>query len=85
MNELFDWAVDFDNLQLGDKIKIIYEEKSVDGQPVDVGRILSARFIHRGKNYDVFYFRQAIQDEYFDEKGNGLMKAFLRAPLKYSR
>jgi len=85
MNELFDWAVDFGNLQLGDKIKIIYEEKSVDGQPVDVGRILSARFIHRGKNYDVFYFRQAIQDKYFDEKGNGLMKAFLRAPLKYNR
>ena len=85
MNELFDWAVDFGNLQLGDKIKIIYEEKSVDGQPVEVGRILSARFIHRGKNYDVFYFRQAIQDEYFDERGNGLMKAFLRAPLKYSR
>ena len=85
INELFDWAVDFGNLQLGDKIKIIYEEKSVDGQPVDIGRILSARFIHRGKNYDVFYFRQAIQDEYFDERGNGLMKAFLRAPLKYSR
>lgn len=85
MNELFDWAVDFDNLQLGDKIKIIYEEKIVDGQPVEVGRILSARFVHRSKNYDVFYFRQALQDKYFDEKGNGLMKAFLRAPLKYSR
>ena len=85
MTELFDWAVDFGSLQLGDKIKIIYEEKFVDGQPVEVGRILSARFIHRGKNYDVFYFRQAIQDEYFDEKGNGLRKVFLRAPLKYNR
>ncbi|MDP2645796.1 MAG: peptidoglycan DD-metalloendopeptidase family protein [Desulfobacterales bacterium] len=76
-------TVDFGNLRTGDKIKLIYEEKTVGNQPVDVGTILSARLTRHGKNYDIYHYREKNRDRYFDENGNNLTKTFLKAPLKY--
>jgi len=42
--EIFSWSIDFFHLQANDKLKIIYEEKSVDGVPVGIGNITSILF-----------------------------------------
>ncbi|GBC59873.1 peptidase M23 [Desulfonema ishimotonii] len=87
MAEIYAWTLDFYHFQKGDIFKILYEEESVDGQPVGCGRILAARIIHRGEDYYAFYFK--AEDEsvgaYYDENGKSLRKAFLKAPLKYVR
>src|SRR5690606_24670881 len=40
-----------------------------------------------GKSYEAYYFEtdEDGKGTYYDEKGNSLKKAFLKAPLKYSR
>src|SRR5690606_40217984 len=54
-------------------------------EPVGIGRILAARFEHRGKDYLGFYFDEGERPDFYDEEGNSLRKAFLKAPLKYKR
>src|SRR5690606_40113923 len=61
------------------------EEKSIDGEPVGIGRILAARLEHRGKDYLGFYFDEGERPDFYDEEGNSLRKALLKAPLKYKR
>ena len=85
LTDLFASSIDFNYLQPGDEFKIIYEEKVIDDKPVELDRILAARFIHRGKSYYAFYFRHGTEEGYFDGNGNSLEKVFLKAPLKYSR
>jgi murein DD-endopeptidase MepM/ murein hydrolase activator NlpD len=36
-------------------------------------------------DYNAYYFTQGPVGEYFNEKGNSLRKAFLKAPLKFKR
>ena len=83
--DVFAWQVDFFRIQKGDRIKVIYEEEQVDGQPVGIGRIKAAYFEHFDKPYYAIHYNQGSGVDYFDEEGNSLRKTFLRAPLNYSR
>lgn len=83
--DVFAWQVDFFRIQKGDEFKVIYEQESVEGEVVSVGRILGAYFKHFGHEYYAVYFDQGSNADYFDEEGNSMRKAFLKAPLNYSR
>lgn len=85
MSDVYAWTVDFFGIQKNDRFEVIYERKYIDGSPVGVGKILSARFNHFGKDQFAFYFEQNGEGDYFDENGQSLRRAFLKAPLKYSR
>ena len=85
MNDIYQWSIDFYGLQKGDKFRVIYEEDFVFGKSVGIGRIFAAQFVHNGDDYYAFRFTQNNEDSYFDEKGKSLKKAFLKAPLKFSR
>ncbi|WP_082305144.1 peptidoglycan DD-metalloendopeptidase family protein [Persicobacter sp. CCB-QB2] len=85
LSEIFAWQVDFFHIQKGDRFKIIYQEKQVDGHPVGIANIDGAYFQHAGNDYWAVFYQQGEKDSYFDEEGNSLRKAFLKAPLKYSR
>lgn len=85
LSEIYAWIVDFYHIQKGDAFKVYYEEKYVEGGPVGVGRVNGALFNHYGKDYYAFYFEQDTVGDYFDEKGGATRRAFLKAPLKYSR
>lgn len=85
LSEVFAWQVDFFRIQKGDAFNVVYEEKSIDGEPIGIGRILAARFVHRGEDYLGFYFEQGERPDFYDEEGNSLRKALLKAPLKYKR
>ncbi len=83
--DLYGWTVDFQRLQKGDKYKVVFNEKWVDGQAVGVEEIQTAFFEHSGEPYHAIPFEQNGQISFFDQEGNSLKKAFLRDPLKFSR
>ncbi len=85
LSEIYAWTVDFFGIQKDDRFEIIYEQLYVENKAVGLGRILAARFNHYGKDQFAFYFEQDSMGDYFDEKGQSLQRAFLKAPLKYSR
>jgi murein DD-endopeptidase MepM/ murein hydrolase activator NlpD len=84
LGDLYAWQIDFFRIQKNDKFKVIYEELFVEDESVGIHKIISAEFEHFGEKFLAFNFHQG-QDDYFDEKGESLRKAFLKAPLKYSR
>lgn len=84
--DIYGWAVNFYSIRKGDWFKIMYENQEVDGETVGSGKILSAVFSHQGKPYEAFYFENGDEKgTYYDEDGNSLRRAFLKAPIKYSR
>jgi len=88
VNRLVDvlaWQVDFFKVQEGDKFKVIYEEENVAGRPIGLKRILGVYFEHFNKPYYAIYFNECGKGDYFDECGNSVRRAFLKAPLNYTR
>jgi len=85
LEDIYAWSVDFFRLQKGDFFKVLYEEAFVDGESLGVSRILGAQFHHAEKDFFAVEFVQDSVPDYFDEAGNSLRKAFLKAPLRYSR
>ena len=85
MSEIFAWSVDFFGLQTGDSFKVIYEELFVDGKSLGAGRIYGAEFNWAGAVTEAIPFIQGDRESFFDADGNSLRKAFLKAPLQFSR
>ena len=63
----------------------MYDELFVDSVSIGLGNIHAVEFEHGGKGNFAFRFFQDNQFEYFDETGASLRKAFLKAPLQFSR
>ncbi len=85
LSDVYAWQIDLFKVQKGDKFKMIYEEIQIKGERVGVGKILAAQFERGEEEFYAFQYDQGGKEDYFDEKGNSLRKAFLKAPLKYSR
>lgn len=85
--DIFGWVIDFYRLQKGDNFKVIYEQRLVEGKPAGVHRVYDAVFSHSGNDFYAFYYQPDGNSygEYFDENAHSLRKAFLKAPLKFSR
>ncbi len=85
LSEIYAWSVDFFGLQSGDSFKIIYDEHFVEGMTCGIGTVQAAYFNHAGKEFLAIPFYQDGRTDFFDEEGNSLRKAFLKAPLRYNR
>ena len=85
LSQIFAWQIDFYHLQKGDNFKVIYDELYVDNKFFAIGTIKAAFFSHHGKDFYAIPFTQDSVSQYFDEEGNSLRKAFLKAPLEFSR
>ena len=83
--EVYAWTIDFFELQKGDYFKIIYDEQYVDSISIGVSKIQAICFNKAGENFYAFPFVEDEKLNYFDENGKSLKKAFLKAPLKFSR
>ncbi len=83
LSELYAWTIDFHHLQKGDHFRVLFEEKAVGGKAAGLGRIIGAKFVHRGQPHYAFYFKKEGRGGYYDQEGKSLRKAFLKAPLKY--
>ena len=85
LSDIYTWTVDFFGLQKGDGFKVIYEEKYIGDNPMGIGRIYGAEFDHMGNKIIAIPMIQEGKESYYDIEGNSLRKAFLKAPLKFSR
>jgi murein DD-endopeptidase MepM/ murein hydrolase activator NlpD len=85
LSDIFAWSVDFFGLQKGDNFKIVYEELFIDDKPLGTGKVFGAQFNWSGKKITAIPFIQDGKETFFDADGNSLRKAFLKAPLKFSR
>ena len=85
-DEIYPWTIDFFRLNPGDKFKVIYDAKYVDGEFIGVGKVHAALFHTDGQDYYAFAFNELGEfDDYFDEGGNNLRKFFLKAPVSFTR
>jgi murein DD-endopeptidase MepM/ murein hydrolase activator NlpD len=86
---IYAWTIDFFRLQPNDRFKVVYTEKFInDTIPAGLDEIKAVYFEHRGKPLYAFRFMAdstlGIHD-YYDDKANNLRRAFLKAPVKFSR
>ncbi len=84
-DEIYPWTINFFSVQSGDKFKVIYDAKYVDGEFIGIGKVHAANFNHFDNDYYAFSFDGAGYDDYFDEEGNNLRNAFLKAPVQFTR
>ena len=85
LSEIYAWTIDFFGIQKGDNFKIIYEESFVDSISVGISDIYACKFQHQNVDFYAFDFEQDSSSTFYNEKGESLKKAFLKAPLTYSR
>ncbi|MDG2371674.1 MAG: peptidoglycan DD-metalloendopeptidase family protein [Flavobacteriaceae bacterium] len=89
LSDVYAWTIDFFRLQKGDKFKVIYTERFVDDSiSLGVNHIKAAYFEHKGKGLYAFEFESDNDKgiiDYFDENAKNLRRAFLKAPVKFSR
>jgi murein DD-endopeptidase MepM/ murein hydrolase activator NlpD len=85
LSKIFAWTVDFFGLQKGDSFKVIYEELSIDDKSLGTGKVYGAQFSRTGSVVTAIPLIQDGKETYFDTDGTSLRKAFLKAPLQFSR
>ncbi|MBC3758288.1 peptidoglycan DD-metalloendopeptidase family protein [Hyunsoonleella sp. SJ7] len=88
-DDIYAWTIDFRRLQKGDRFKVIYTDKYIDDTIyTGVEKIKAAYFEH---NKEPFYAFEFMTDtvkgiiDYFDDNAKNLRRAFLKAPVKFSR
>ena len=85
LSEVYAWSIDFFGLQKGDHFSVIYQEEYIDSVFYRIDTIHAIRFDHANHFYYAYRFKQDSAWSFFDEEGNSLRKAFLKAPLRFSR
>lgn len=88
-DEIYAWTIDFRRLQKGDRFKVIYTDKFIDDSIyAGVHNVKAAYFEHNGDSLYAFEFEtdsiKGIVD-YFNEDAKNLRRAFLKAPVQFSR
>lgn len=86
ISDVYAWQIDFFDIKDGDSFQVIYNEAYIDDTTaLHIASIEGAIFTHQGKAFVAIPFEQDSLFEYFDEEGNSLRKAFLKAPLDFFR
>ncbi len=87
LTDIFGWEVDFANdIRHGDTFTALVEKRYRNGEFKGYGRVLAATYVNDGHLYEAFRFSdESGGSAYFDRKGTSLRKAFLKAPLNFTR
>jgi murein DD-endopeptidase MepM/ murein hydrolase activator NlpD len=85
--DVFGGDIDFyRDLRKGDRFSVVYEMQYLGGRPVRSGRVIAAEFVNKGKAFRAVHYVGANgKGGYYAPDGQSLRKAFLRAPLEFSR
>lgn len=85
--DIFGWDIDFVlDVRPGDTFVVTYDEIWRDGEYVKDGPIEAAEFVNQGHEYRaVRYTDPDGGTHYYTPDGRSLHKAFLRAPVAFSR
>jgi murein DD-endopeptidase MepM/ murein hydrolase activator NlpD len=87
LGDIFQWDIDFIlDVQPGDSFVVTYRELYQSGVYVKDGPVLAASFVNEGRPYfAVRYVDSEGAARYFTPDGRSLHKAFLRAPVEFTR
>ena len=83
---IFGWDIDFIfDVRKGDRFSVIFETDYSQGEKISSGDIIFAEFINKNERFIAQRFYDDIQGkQYFNEHGDNIKKAFLRAPLDFA-
>ena len=86
LSDIYAWTVDFFGLQPGDRFRVLYSQEVCEGELIRIADIPYAEFL-RGESVfpAIFLDQQDGGNKYWNENGESMRKAFLKAPLKFSR
>jgi len=85
---IYAWTVNFFKIQKGDRFKVVYTEKFIDDTiSAGIHKIKASYFEHKGVPLYAFgYENEKLPSlDFYDEKAQNLRRAFLKAPVKFSR
>ena len=84
---IFAWDVDFVlDIRENDEFVVLYEELWQDGSRVKDGEILAAEFVNQGETLRAIRYTDSEgHSDYFSPEGNSMRKAFIRAPVDFTR
>jgi murein DD-endopeptidase MepM/ murein hydrolase activator NlpD len=84
---IFAWDVDFVlDIRQGDDYYVQFEEIWQDGAFVSDGEIIAAEFNNNGRMIQAIRFKDDNEhSEYFTPSGDSVRKAFIRAPVDFTR
>jgi murein DD-endopeptidase MepM/ murein hydrolase activator NlpD len=85
MAEIMQYSFDFFKVKKGDIFKLVYDEQLSGHESISVSNIHAMSFEHDEKLFYAFQHEVNGKVNYYDQNGDALQKAFLRAPLKFSR
>lgn len=90
LEKIFQWDIDFLlDIWKGDEFSILFEERYLDDQLIDTGKILAAQFVNRGDTHRAVRYSRYSNDkeiaEFYSPDGESMRKDFLRAPLEFTR
>ncbi|MBT3807596.1 MAG: peptidoglycan DD-metalloendopeptidase family protein [Desulfobacula sp.] len=87
LSDIFAWDIDFiRDIQPGDQFQILVEKRYRDAKFSGYGDIQAAFFTSNGTPYKAFLHKKSNGTSgYYDENGKSLQKAFLKAPMAFSR
>jgi murein DD-endopeptidase MepM/ murein hydrolase activator NlpD len=85
--DIFAWDIDFlRDLRSGDTFTALVEKRFREGKAAGYERVLAAEFRNNGELYRALYYQDKDRSgSYYDETGRSVRKAFLKAPLSFSR
>lgn len=85
LSDAYAWTIDFFEIQKGDFFDVVYDRQYIDDQPVGMGEVIFCNFVHGGDTIRAIAYEQDSVLGFYNEKGENLRKAFLKAPLNYRR
>lgn len=84
--DIYAWTVNFFALQPGDRFRVIYDQSVCEDSVVSVDSVAFAVYDSGSFRACAVRFDQGDGgNKYWNEKGESMRKAFLKAPLQYSR
>jgi len=86
LSDIYAWTVDFFGLQEGDRFRLIYSQSLCENEIISVDTVYYAVFTRDQKDLcSIMYDQGDGGNIYWNEKGESMRKAFLKAPLHFNR
>ncbi len=84
--QIFQWDIDFVlDIRKGDEFHLLFNQLFVEDEFIGFGEILAAEFVNRGRTYRAVRYADDAYAGFFTPDGKSMRKAFLRAPLDFTR
>ena len=86
LSDIYAWTVDFFGLQQEDRFRVLYGQTMCEGALISVDTVYYAVYSRGEKEVQAIMLDTGDGGNiYWDEKGESLRRAFLKAPLKFTR